>query len=149
MECTGVLSVIEKQKYTTLPQAASKLSEGQLVPVSTGTSCKTTTTLVSRLGQGLLKRRKAGEDEPKQGWFASLGTHGIQAAVEFAGLKKTQTALVNSSHGMRVVLERLRNGGVKNVLEGMRHDRMEMMGVMIDQQDSWRDVWQKGNGRDD
>ena len=33
--------------------------------------------------------------------------------------------MVNSAEGMKIVLERLRNGGVKGVLEGIRHDRME------------------------
>lgn len=162
MEWTGVLSVIEQQMY----QDRSKidLSSGP------GTSCKTTVTLVSRLGETIKKRRKASqaaneyasdadEDQPKQGWFASWSTAGIQRTVELVGLKRTQTALVNSSEGMKVVMERLRSGGIKGVLEGMRHDRMNFMsakmamGVPAEHEatstaPAWKEVWNRGN-RDD
>lgn len=151
MEWTGVLSVIEKQLYQD-----KSLSEISGLP---GTTCKTTVTFVSRLGQNFMKRRKAAhqvhdhdleEEQPKQGWFASLSTAGIQRTIELVGVKRTKTALMNSSEGMKVVLERLRNGGVKGVLEGMRHDRMDMMGgSAMPEHDaparqSWKAIWQQG-----
>lgn len=163
MEWTGVLSVIEQQMY----QDRSKLDMSS----PPGTSCKTTVTLVSRLGETIKKRRKASqsanesvdadEDQPKQGWFASWSTAGVQRTVELVGLKRTQTALANSSEGMKVVMERLRSGGIKGVLEGMRHDRMELMGgpiamtgpvevESIPSTSSWKQVWNRGNtGRKD
>lgn len=149
MEFTGVLSVIEKQTFK--DKSISDLSG---LP---GTTCKTTVTLISRLGERLKKRRKAtggalgdieDDEQPKQGWFASLSTSGIQRTIELIGMKRTQTALVNSSEGMKVVLERLRNGGVKGVLEGMRHDKLEMMGMATqshsESQTAWKAVWNKG-----
>ena len=135
-----------------------------------GTSCKTTVTFISKLGQNLMKRRKASssvsdtvmqdataqdheveEEQPKQGWFASLSTAGIQRTIELVGVKRTKTALIHSSEGMKIVLERLRNGGIKGVLDGMRHDRMEIMGgpAVVENNEpartSWRDVWQRGS----
>lgn len=164
MEWTGVLSVIEQQMY----QDRSKLDVDNLP----GTSCKTTVTLVSRIGETIKKRRKASQsandsldaddDQPKQGWFASWSTAGVQRTVELVGLKRTKTALVNSSEGMKVVMERLRSGGIKGVLEGMRHDRMALMGgplamagpvevEMTPSASSWKQVWNRGksSGKDD
>lgn len=159
MEWTGVLSVIEQQMY----QDKSKFDMKSLP----GTSCKTTVTLTSHIGETIKKRRRASqaandasydvdEDQPKQGWFASWSTAGIQRTVEFAGLTRTKTALVNSAKGMNVVMERLRSGGIKGVLEGMRHDRMEFMGATMamagpmlpevtNSSTSWKQVWQDGN----
>lgn len=163
MEWTGVLSVIEKQRYQ--DRALAGLDD---MP---GTHCKTTVTFVSKLGQTILKRRKANqsetaghdsapqdaeveEEQPKQGWFASWSTAGIQRTIELVGVKRTQTAVINSCEGMKVVLGRLRNGGVKGVLEGMRHDRMEMMaGGLMSEEDStqtaWKNVWQQGASQHD
>lgn len=153
MEWTGVLSVIEKQLY----------QDKSLANISglPGTTCKTTVTFVSKLGQNFMKRRKAAQaasgmndqeedEQPKQGWFASLSTAGIQRTIELVGVKRTQSALANSSEGMKIVLERLRSGGIKGVLEGMRHDRMEMMGgpLILEHEQptrkSWKAVWQQG-----
>ncbi|KAK5948962.1 hypothetical protein OHC33_010048 [Knufia fluminis] len=160
LELTGVLSVIEKQMYRD-----KSLAEPDGVP---GTRCNTTVTLVSRLGQTLMKRRKSShtssdqsvneidapelevveEEQPKQGWFASVSTAGIQRTIELVGMKRTKTAATNSAEGMKIVLERLRQGGVKGVIEGMRRDRMEMMPAMMADGNSadtpWRDVWQRG-----
>lgn len=61
------------------------------------------------------------------------------------GVKRTKTAIVNGKNGMNVVLERLRGGGVVGVLEGMRDDRMEMMGC---QEGHWKRAWMQGNQGD-
>ena len=160
MEFTGVLSVVEKQIYRD-----KSLVDLDGLP---GTRCNTTVTLVSRLGQTLMKRRKISqttsdpstqdmvapeveveEEPPKQGWFASLSTAGIQRTIELVGVKRTERAATNSAKGMKIVLERLRHGGIKGVLEGMRHDRMEIMGgppiAEDDTPTTWRDVWQRGS----
>lgn len=159
MEWTGVLSVIEQQKYQDRSLTAS---DG--VP---GTHCKTTVTFISKLGETIRKRRKAKpaahesthdndveDEQPRQGWFASWSTAGIQRTIELVGVKRTQTAVINSCEGMKVVLERLRNGGVKGVLEAMRHDRMEMMASMGQPEEGststpWKTVWQQGVAQQD
>jgi len=137
MEWTGILSVVERQSYQR--QRLADLTSGSNNEVDRAkemTSCRTVVTFVSHLGQGILSRknkehsqRVAEEETPKQGFFASWSTTGIQRTIELIGVKRTQTALVNGKEGMNVVLERLRNGGVVAVLDGMRRDRMEMMSV--------------------
>jgi len=153
MEWTGILSVVEQQSYKrhSLAEAVQSLPDsGQqaLARAKEWTSCKTTVTFVSKLGQTrLFSRVKTNEavsfeeEEPKQGFFASWSTAGIQRAVELIGVKRTKTAMVNGKEGMNVVLERLRSGGIVGVLEGMRQDRMEMMGV----EGPWKQAWMNGN----
>jgi len=156
MEWTGILSVVEKTVFWD-----KSLSEIDSVM---GTSSQTTVTFVSKLGQTLLKRRKIAhapeespeqqaevdEEQPKQGFFASWSTAGIQRTIEIIGVKRSKTALINSAEGMKIVLERMRNGGIKGVLEGMRHDRMEMMamhGLSYDGSSTWQQVWNHGAQR--
>ena len=157
MEWTGILNVVEKQRYCRQPAAtdtwADKLAAAQVDAVGEKakerTSCKTVVTFVSRLGQARrLSRNKEAEDAtegveeepPKQGFLAALSTAGIQRTVELVGVKRTKTALVNGKEGMNVVLERLRHGGLVGVLEGMRRDRMEMIG----EGGPWKQVWRNG-----
>ncbi|KAJ9638018.1 uncharacterized protein PV06_04600 [Exophiala oligosperma] len=134
MEWTGILSVVERQSFRR--QRLVDLAEGSnndLERAKETTSCRTVVTFVSHLGQGKLlswrhKDNHHGtqeEDAPKQGFFASLSTSGIQRTVELIGVKRTKSALVNGKEGMNVVLERLRSGGIVGVLEGMRRDRLE------------------------
>lgn len=136
MEWTGILSVIEKQAYRR--QRLSEISGDELQPQRPRetTTCKTVVTFVSHLGQGkLLARRRSDhtvdveEEQPKQSLFAAWSTAGIQRTIELVGVKRTKSALVNGKEGMNVVLERLRRGGIVGVLEGMRRDRMEGMGL--------------------
>ena len=143
MEWTGILSVVEQQDYRRQPVrtetwtdklTATDSEKAPREPGQEWTSCKTTVTFVSKLGQAKTLRKKSdpfsnGEDEaPKQGLFASWGTAGIQRTVELIGVKRTTTAVVNGAKGMNVVLERLRHGGLVGVLEGMRQDRLEIYG---------------------
>ncbi|KIW11487.1 hypothetical protein PV08_10787 [Exophiala spinifera] len=134
MEWTGILSVVERQSFRR--QRLNDLAEGSNNDVELAketTSCRTVVTFVSHLGQGKLLswRHKDNhietpeEDVPKQGFFASLSTAGIQRTVELIGVKRTKSALANGKEGMNVVLERLRSGGIVGVLEGMRRDRLE------------------------
>ena len=158
MEWTGILSVVEHQLYRRQPipmetrvdeMAASGVSTPEMKEKS-WTSCKTTVTFVSRLGQAVKANRSrkadsptmpAEEEVPKQGFFASWSTSGVQKTIEILGVKRTKTALVNGRTGMNVVLERLRSGGIVAVLEGMRHDRGEALGP----EGSWKQVWLNGN----
>ena len=139
MEWTGILSVVEQQDYQRQP-VQMEIPVDQLIATNSEkarqewTSCKTTVTFVSKLGQARALRKKNdpfshGEDDvPKQGLFASWGTAGIQRTVELIGVKRTTQAVVNGAKGMNVVLERLRHGGLVGVLEGMRRDRLEIFG---------------------
>ncbi|KAJ5761186.1 hypothetical protein N7520_008342 [Penicillium odoratum] len=136
MEWTGILSVVEKQRYQRLPagnevRALDGLSMDQKTEQTT---VRTTVTFKSRLGQGkLLGRKKADHTEaddeaPKKGFFSSLSTAGIQRTIELIGVSRTRDAVLKSKEGMNVVLERLRSGGIVGVLEGMRRDR-EALGL--------------------
>ena len=133
MEWTGILSVREQQLYKRRQPLESP--QDNLGVGKESTACKTTVTFVSRLGQAkALKRRAengAGSQQtepPKQGFFSSWSTAGIQRTVELVGVQRTKTALVNGKEGMNVVMERLRQGGVRGVFEGIRRDGFELMG---------------------
>lgn len=158
MEWTGILSVVERQLYERENGRAGNTietpAEGEKVNV------RTTVTFKSRLGQGklLTRARKAAEEvssseeeAPKKGFFSSLSTAGIQRTIELIGVTRTRDAVLRSKDGMNVVLERLRNGGIVAVLEGMRRDRegipATIMGGRPMQSDStstWRSAWLQG-----
>lgn len=157
MEWTGILSVIERQTYRrqSLPSQTwrDKLSATNEDTMSSDdekewTSCKTMVSFKSRLGQAMRKNAEASsanlnDDEvPRQGFFASWSTAGIQRTIELIGMKRTKTALSNGKNGMNVVLERLRHGGVVGVLEGMTRDRIEIMGG---QEGHWKRAWISAN----
>ncbi len=146
MEWTGILSVREQQMYRRRQPLERSHDGSELGKESTG--CKTTVTFVSRLGQAkALKRRAengAGPEQsesPKQGFFSSWSTAGIQRTVELVGVKRTKTALVNGKEGMNVVLERLRQGGVRGVFEGIRRDGFELMGG----EGGWKQAWSRAH----
>ncbi|RMZ84153.1 hypothetical protein DV738_g557, partial [Chaetothyriales sp. CBS 135597] len=158
MEWTGILSVVEKQVYSRWEREdkADKADKAERSDRTEGeagewTRCKTTVTFVSKLGQAKPVARKSEEAEqqeaPKVSWLSAWSTAGLQRTVELVGLRRTQSALVNGKEGMNVVLERLRNGGVRAVLEGMRRDRTEMMGAAA-AEGGWRQVWAKGHAGD-
>ncbi len=142
MEWTGILSVIERQTYTRQPLPSGSwrdklaATDEHTTPSSEEkewTSCKTVVSFKSRLGQAMKKNAEAtvhadGDEAPRQSFFASWSTAGIQRTIELVGMKRSKTAIMNGKNGMNVVLERLRSGGVMGVLEGMRNDRMEMLG---------------------
>lgn len=141
MEWTGILSVVERQQFKRRTTLAEAIAEAG---VADGTACRTSVTFVSKLGQARAARKKAAEgaaadEPPKQGFFAAWSTAGLQRTVELVGVKRTKTAVVNGKAGMNIVLERLREGGVLGVLEGMRRDRLEMGGEALWKQ-SWRDA---------
>ncbi len=158
MEWTGILSVIERQTYRRQPLSTEtwrdKLAATDKDTTPGGgekewTSCKTVVSFKSRLGQAMKKNAEATvninaneEEVPRQGFFASWSTTGIQRTIELVGVKRSKTAIMNGRNGMNVVLERLRSGGVMGVLEGMRNDRMEMLGSREGQ---WQRAWINGN----
>ncbi|KAL3424277.1 PRELI-like family protein [Phlyctema vagabunda] len=125
LDWTGILSVVEKQEYRTTQNQGSNGKEDD-----GNTDVTTTVIFRSRLGDRLRARAATikGEvkEEPQQekvGFFASLGTSGIQRSIEAIASRKTENQLGKSKEGMMVVLERLRRGGLGGVLDGMRQDR--------------------------
>ncbi|EOO02596.1 putative msf1 domain-containing protein [Phaeoacremonium minimum UCRPA7] len=123
----GVLSVVEKQLYTS--PTSSPVAQS---PSSANTDVATTVVFRSRLGEKLRERigHQVGhhEDGGKEGWIAKAwmggwGTKGIQRSIETIASSKTQDQLGKSREGMRVVLERLRKSGVMDLLELTRRAR--------------------------
>ena len=122
--------------------ANSKL---QTAPELEKTDVTSSVTLHSRLGQGRWKRRRVGssaadddatklaaavdEEAPKVGFFKSWSTASLQRSIELIGLKRARRSQPNAKEGMKVVLERLREGGLVAVLEGMRRDREMVHGA--------------------
>ncbi len=129
LDWTGILSVVEKQEY----RRQVPLDEGEDFNVGAGTTDVVTTVVFkSRLGDRLRARanRKEAEaeEEPKKGFLASWSTSGIQRSIEAIASRRTENQLGKSKEGMMVVLERMRNGGLVGVLEGMRKDRESTFG---------------------
>lgn len=152
MEWTGILSVIEKQFY-----------ERDTPPEGEKVNVRTTVTFISRLGQSKLLSRarktaddsssssEVDDDAPRRGFFSSLSTAGIQRTIELIGVTRTRDAILRSKQGMNVVLERLRNGGIVAVLEGMRRDREGIATPLItggpmrsESTTMWRQAWLGG-----
>jgi 4-amino-4-deoxychorismate lyase len=138
LDWTGILSVVEKQEY----QRRVPDDEGDDFSVAAGTTGVFTTVMFrSRLGDRLRARanRKDGvkeEVEEKKGFLASWSTSGIQRSIEAIASRRTENQLGKSKEGMKVVLERLRSGGLVGVLEGMRRDREMAFGG--------ENVWTRG-----
>jgi hypothetical protein len=98
------------------------------------TDVQSSVTLHSRIGEKWKNKRKAAgeeaaaaaaEDEQpqKMGFFKSWSTASLQRSIEMIGLKRARRSQPNAKEGMKVVLERMREGGLVAVLEGMRRDR--------------------------
>ncbi|KAI9823187.1 MAG: hypothetical protein M1832_002631 [Thelocarpon impressellum] len=126
LEWTGVLSVIERQRFSRpTGRSAAEDSEGGWTDVNTLVTFK------SRLGQARRPGVRAqpasgdGEDEvgPRKGFFSSWSTSSIQRSIELIGMRRSSDHIAKSKDGMRLVLERLRKGGLVGVLEGMKQDR--------------------------
>ncbi|KAL8675377.1 MAG: hypothetical protein Q9168_000208 [Polycauliona sp. 1 TL-2023] len=155
LEWTGILSVIEKQSYIR-PAQDDASDRGGAAQTET-TEVKTSTTFVSRFGQGgpRTARRKAGavsttskdavveaadDVQPKKGFLSSWSTSSLQRTIEAIGMRRTREALLKSKDGMNVVLGRMRSGGLVEVLEGMRKDREAMYGP----EGPWKRTWNQG-----
>ncbi|MCJ1475175.1 hypothetical protein MMC13_003835 [Lambiella insularis] len=168
LEWTGILSVVERQRYTrtreraiaadveAADEAGRSAGAGGLLGLAKdeATDVTTTVTFLSRLGQPkLLGSRRKGEasspsssetaeDEAgaKPGFLSSWSTAALQRTIEATGVQRTRKALVKSKEGMIVVLERLRTGGLVRAVEGMRRDRELVVGG----EGPWKRVWQQG-----
>lgn len=97
------------------------------------TEVKSSVTLHSHIGEKWKKRRENtvssdAEPEPKVGFLKSWSTASLQRSIELIGLKRARRSQPNAKEGMKVVLERMREGGLVAVLEGMRRDREMILG---------------------
>jgi hypothetical protein len=141
MEFTTVLDVIEKQTYRRAQveprPAGSALTSPSLGTTEDRTDVSTTVVLISRLGQRFRRPRSVagtnpGAYEENTGTLGFLGRWSqarLQGSIEAIGLKRTSKSQPNAKEGMKVVLERLRQGGLVAVLEGMSRDRERGLGV--------------------
>lgn len=147
LDWRNVLSVIERQVYWR-PEAVESGQGGTTQQDQTHVAV--TVTLKSRIGEQLRKRRarwgeqatstsvspstssassaSAEESEidtspVKQGWFSSWSSSAVRSAIEAVSLQRTERSQPKAQMGMGVVLQRLREGGLEAVLEGMREDR--------------------------
>ena len=144
MEWTGILSVIERQRYTRPPadphrtptKAPNEPASGGLLEATKNenTNVAMTVTFKSRFGQAKALNRRVQEaelatdsKEAKRGFFSTWSTAAMQRTIEATGMQRTRKAMVNSKEGMNVVLQRMRAGGLGAVLDGMRRDREEVM----------------------
>ncbi|EMD86501.1 hypothetical protein COCC4DRAFT_31667 [Bipolaris maydis ATCC 48331] len=157
LEWTGVLSVIERQKFTRPSSLASdhaRVRQGSESPAlrhgfinfnnkgngvkvednGETTDVTSSVTLHSHIGETWKKKREAAregimeEEQPqKMGLLRSWSTAALQRNIEKIGLSRAQRSQPNAREGMKVVLERMREGGLVGVLEGMRRDREAIM----------------------
>ncbi|KAI4940750.1 hypothetical protein J4E86_010722 [Alternaria arbusti] len=153
LEWTGVLSVVERQKFIRpSPLVSEDVKMRQAVDGATQrqgfinfgskgagarvedsgetTDVISSVTLHSHIGETWKKKRAAAredaadEEQPqKMGFLRSWGTAALQRNIEKIGLSRAQRSQPNAREGMKVVLERMREGGLVGVLEGMRQDR--------------------------
>lgn len=153
LEWTGVLSVVERQyfKRPDMPDEAKVFrgmeaaarrhgflsfgKDGKGVKVEDNgetTDVTSSVTLHSHIGETWKRKREAAneaastasdEEPPKMGFLRSWGTAALQRQIEKIGLTRAQRSQPNAKEGMKVVLERMREGGLVGVLEGMRQDR--------------------------
>jgi hypothetical protein len=155
LEFTGVLSVIERQEFRRpvsqdeedvkvfqgMENAARRhgfLNFGSGARVEdSGESTEVTSsvTLHSHIGEKWRKRKaaedgsSAEEEQPeKMGFFKTWSTGSLQRSIEAIGLSRAKRSQPNAKEGMKVVLERMREGGLVGVLEGMRQDREAILG---------------------
>lgn len=95
------------------------------------TDVASSVTLHSHIGETWKKKKReaaregASDEEPaqKMGFLRSWGTAALQRNIEKIGLTRAQRSQPNAREGMKVVLERMREGGLVAVLDGMRRDR--------------------------
>ncbi|KAF2682909.1 hypothetical protein K458DRAFT_419151 [Lentithecium fluviatile CBS 122367] len=153
LEWTGVLSVVERQVFkrpiptvpdevkifTGMEGAARRHGFINFSGNGAGTKVEdngettevtSSVTLHSHIGETWKKKRQAAaegssdEEQPhKMGFLRSWGTHSLQRSIEKIGMTRTLRSQPNAREGMKVVLERMREGGLVAVLEGMRKDR--------------------------
>ncbi|GAP83172.2 putative msf1 domain-containing protein [Rosellinia necatrix] len=133
---TGVLSVVEEQRYSTSPPdvstfAGASTSAAALAPprpISPHTFVTTTFSYRSSLGNKKHDRAPVesadtlDEGAPRRlgSWISGWGAARIQRSIESIASNKTDDQIIKSRDGMGMVLERLRNNSVVSVLRELR-----------------------------
>jgi 4-amino-4-deoxychorismate lyase len=129
LEWTGVLSVVERVKFI---RPDTSLSSMETLRRDETTNVESSVTLHSHIGETWKKKREAARDDAaeapqKMGFLREWGTKALQRNIEKIGLTRAQRSQPNAREGMKVVLERMREGGLVAVLEGMRRDREDIL----------------------
>ncbi|PNP43291.1 hypothetical protein TGAMA5MH_04748 [Trichoderma gamsii] len=123
---TGVLSVVEKQHFK-VPSSPEAVARNE-------TDVNSSVSFKSRLGEKLRGKLGQAQESSGTGWLpgllGGLGAKGIQRSIESLASTKTIDQLSKSRDGMRLVLERLRNGGVIGVMEKLRQERQRQAMTM-------------------
>ncbi|KAH7025876.1 PRELI-like family-domain-containing protein [Microdochium trichocladiopsis] len=141
MNYTGILSVVEQQRYSVSPPeqlggavpdpyeaaGAMQLDFGKATSLARSippnTYVTTTFSYASTLGN---RKAATATQEATAGsksigtWIQGWGTSRIQSSIESIASNKTDDQMSKSRDGMRMVLERLRNNGVVAVLKELR-----------------------------
>lgn len=128
LDFASILSVVEQQTYTAQATTQQLPAPGPGTGTGTGTSSTdVATTMIFRSRVGERIRERLGQASTQQdngaaqgGW---LGKTILQRSIESIASRKTQDQLGKSREGMRAVLERLRNTGVKGIMELTRRTR--------------------------
>lgn len=119
LDFASVLSVVEQQTYTA-PPLQPDIANGT---ATSSTDVTTTMIFRSRVGERIRERlgqASSQQDNAQGGWLAKTI---LQRSIESIASRKTQDQLGKSREGMRAVLERLRNTGVKGILDLTRRTR--------------------------
>lgn len=123
---TGVLSVVEKQHFK-VPSSSEAVARNE-------TDVNSSVSFKSRLGEKLRGKLGQAQESSGTGWLpgllGGLGAKGIQRSIESLASTKTIDQLSKSRDGMRLVLERLRNGGVIGVMEKLHQERQRQAMTM-------------------
>ena len=159
LQMTGVLEVIERQRYSRSISSSTNNGPASAATDTTSSSkdldttdVTTTVTFQSRLGQKIRRGDESvatAENEGERRGLFSWSTAGLRRVIEEKGLERTRNGLFNSKQGMTVVLERLRKGGLAAVLDGMRQDRKLVVGAVGNDhnvarpQARWQRIWRE------
>ena len=157
LQLTGVLKVIEQQRYERAAGGTSKDVDAASSAATTTRDGSETTVVKTSLSIRSRFGKASTEGQEKQGLLA-WSTQRVRRLIEEKTLEKTRIGLINSKEGMSIVLERLRSGGLTAVLEGMRQDRLLVLAGVPgrgafrhEERSQWKSVWQgrDRNGDDD
>ncbi|KAF2704703.1 hypothetical protein K504DRAFT_460971 [Pleomassaria siparia CBS 279.74] len=119
------------RRHGFIAQSSENTAADKITNNGETTEVASSVTLHSHIGEKWKKRSAASSTAPteeKVGFFKSLGTASLQRSIEIIGLKRARRSQPNAKEGMKVVLERMREGGLVGVLEGMRRDREMILG---------------------
>jgi len=139
LDHTGVLSVVEVQKFTLDALKPGITRVRSVVRFESGLGNKIKTAAL-----------KDDEKEERRTFFGGIGgvagwgTAGVQRTIESFGVKKMGDSLFKTKEGMKLVLERLRRAGVSGVTAGsggLVSSNGLGFGGSSGNENRWRQVW--------